>query len=254
MAAAAAAARRGFGSIWLSGSGAAPSARRADPCTLAGGLARRSGSLTLGVRAPVVGARSPSILARDMTALDLLTKGRGALSLGAGTGDDPPQVRLARLGEAAQVCRALFTEKESTFSGRWYQLRGAPNRPGPLRPGGPLLLVELDEDTLGLAASGDLVVGELLGPVDAVVVGGTPERVSSWRRALNRPEWEGGGAALLWRGAVLGPPAPVSVAEVIDAGADGILATLDERAWEDGGAAVEAVGDLVGAAASRWVS
>ena len=186
----------GAGAIWIA-------AGEEDPCTLAGSLVCLTTSVLLGA---VTGCaptdRPPSILARDVTALDVLSGGRAAVQL---AGDD-----VDRLAEAAHVCRLLFTEDSPSYRGHHFVLEGAANRPPPVRSGGPPIVVAPGEGAMTDEAA------RALSGVDAVVVGGGPAVVSAWREALAGP-------ALLRRGPVGGED---EVAALLDAGADGLIVQL----------------------------
>lgn len=54
---------------------------------------------------------------------------------------DPPGVRVARLGEHAEVLRAVFAGGRVTYAGRHYQVDDVELVPSPYRPGGPPLLI-----------------------------------------------------------------------------------------------------------------
>jgi len=141
----------GFGAVWLSaGAGEVGSP---DPCTLAGGLAPTTAELVLGVVAAVgPREREPSVLARDLTALDLVSGGRAAVLLEAGDDASPEMV-----DEAARVCRVLFRGGSAEFTGDYFRLVNAVNNPGPSRPGGPPVLTEVVAGTPG--AEGRVVRG-----------------------------------------------------------------------------------------------
>jgi alkanesulfonate monooxygenase SsuD/methylene tetrahydromethanopterin reductase-like flavin-dependent oxidoreductase (luciferase family) len=94
--------------------------------------------------------RHPAVVAKMAATLDTLSRGRIILGLGAGgsapdaaafgvTWPADPQ-RIAALGEAVEVIRMLWRGGGS-FTGRWYQLRGAPGYPGTTRPEGPPILI-----------------------------------------------------------------------------------------------------------------
>jgi F420-dependent oxidoreductase-like protein len=119
--------------------------------TLLGGLAARTRTARLGTMVTGVTYRNPALLAKEVTALDVLSGGRAVLGIGAawfegehtalGFEFPPVKERLDRLEEALVICRAMFTEEAPTFEGRYYQIHGAINRPRPLHPGGPPILV-----------------------------------------------------------------------------------------------------------------
>ncbi|MEZ5236061.1 MAG: TIGR03621 family F420-dependent LLM class oxidoreductase [Acidimicrobiia bacterium] len=95
--------------------------------------------------------RHPVVLAKEAATLDLASEGRLELGIGAGwlRSDyeqagieyDPPGVRIARLGEAIDVCRALWSGEAVEHDGVHYQVRGMVGTPRPHRPGGPPVLV-----------------------------------------------------------------------------------------------------------------
>jgi len=119
--------------------------------TLLGALAARTTRVRLGALVTGVTYRNPALVAKQVTTLDVLSGGRAVLGIGAawfereheGLGFTFPPLaeRFARLEEALQLCRAMFTQDTTSFQGRYYQLRDAPNRPAPLQPGGPPILV-----------------------------------------------------------------------------------------------------------------
>lgn len=95
------------------------------------------------------GFRHPALLAKMAITLDHASGGR--LALGIGSGSYAPEFaefgmafpsereRAARLGEALEVIRRLFTEPSVSFEGTYYRLRDAPSLPRPLqRPHPPI--------------------------------------------------------------------------------------------------------------------
>ncbi len=119
--------------------------------TLLGGLAARTRSARLGAMVTGVTYRNPALLAKEVTALDVLSGGRAVLGIGAawfeaehrGLGFDFPPLgeRFDRLEEALIICRAMFTEDAPSFEGRFYRIHGAVNRPRPVRGDGPPILI-----------------------------------------------------------------------------------------------------------------
>jgi len=81
------------------------------------------------------GLRNPVVLAKQIATLGLAAKGRVEVGLGAGwlSSDyeeagiekERPAVRVDRLAESLAVLKALWSTGGSTFSGRYYQVRGA---------------------------------------------------------------------------------------------------------------------------------
>jgi alkanesulfonate monooxygenase SsuD/methylene tetrahydromethanopterin reductase-like flavin-dependent oxidoreductase (luciferase family) len=85
--------------------------------------------------------RHPSITAREVATLDVLSGGRLDFGIGAGWRQpeyveagfafDPPGVRIARLEEALTVIDALFSGEPVQFKGEHYTLDGFVCRPMP---------------------------------------------------------------------------------------------------------------------------
>jgi F420-dependent oxidoreductase-like protein len=132
--------------------------------TLLGGIAARTERVMLGTMVTGVTYRNPALLAKTVTTLDIVSKGRAMLGLGAawndsehaGYGFDFPPIgeREDRLEEALTICKAMFTQERPSFEGRHYRIDRALNRPRPIRPGGPRIMVGGggEKRTLKLAA------------------------------------------------------------------------------------------------------
>jgi len=119
--------------------------------TTLGALAARTTRVSLGTMVTGVTYRNPAVLAKQVTTLDTISAGRAILGLGAawnedehrGYGIDFPPIgeRMDRLEEALRICRLMFDEERPSFSGRHYRINRALNRPRPVRPGGPPILI-----------------------------------------------------------------------------------------------------------------
>ncbi len=94
--------------------------------------------------------RHPAVLAKMAATLDHISGGRVVLGLGAGWQENEhhqygipfytTRERLERLDEACRVIKSLFTERSSTFPGRYYQLKDATLEPKPVQDPLPLLI------------------------------------------------------------------------------------------------------------------
>jgi F420-dependent oxidoreductase-like protein len=129
--------------------------QRAEPMlesyTLLSGIAARTSRAMLGTMVTGVTYRNPALLAKIVTTLDIVSSGRAILGIGAAWNEDehrgygfdfpPAGERLARLEEAVQICRGMFTQEEFTFQGRFYRTNGALNFPRPVHPGGIPILI-----------------------------------------------------------------------------------------------------------------
>jgi F420-dependent oxidoreductase-like protein len=106
----------------------------------------RLGSIVLGNT-----YRHPAVLAKALTNIDIISGGRLIAGIGAAWQQNEHEAygipfytvgeRLARLDEACQVLKALWTEDRVTFKGRFYQLDDAPASPKPVQKPYPELLI-----------------------------------------------------------------------------------------------------------------
>jgi probable F420-dependent oxidoreductase len=95
--------------------------------------------------------RHPVLLAKEAATLDVISGGRFELGMGAGwlSADyqmsgivqDPPSVRVARLGESLEIMRAMWSDGSATFAGEHYRVSAALGTPAPVTPGGPPLVI-----------------------------------------------------------------------------------------------------------------
>jgi F420-dependent oxidoreductase-like protein len=130
--------------------GGGPTSPMFEAYTLLGALAMRTSSVRLFALVSPVTLRDPGLLAKAVTALDVLSGGRAVLGVGAGWdaaeseayGIDFPPVgeRFDRLEEALEVCRRLLTEEQATFAGKFYTVRQARNSPRPVRGTIPVMV------------------------------------------------------------------------------------------------------------------
>jgi len=114
-------------------------------------LSQRTTRVRLGALVTGVTYRNPALLAKTITTLDVLSKGRAVLGLGAAWNEDehigygfpfpPIGERMDRLDEALTICRAMFREDRPSFEGRHYRIDRALNVPRPIQPGGPKIIV-----------------------------------------------------------------------------------------------------------------
>jgi F420-dependent oxidoreductase-like protein len=132
--------------------------------TLLAALAARTSKVNLGTLVTGVTYRNPAILAKIVTALDVISGGRAFLGIGAAwyeqehqaLGVDFPSVkeRFERLTEALEICRGMFRGERPTIEGKHYRVRDAINSPAPIRPGGPPIMIggQGEKKTLRLMA------------------------------------------------------------------------------------------------------
>lgn len=105
----------------------------------------------LGVLVTACGFRNPALLAKMVTTIDAISRGRAVLGIGAGWLEEEyraygydfpqPRARLEQLSEAVQICRTMFTRHEPEFKGKHFRVDRPVNIPAPVRLGGPPILI-----------------------------------------------------------------------------------------------------------------
>ncbi len=158
-------------SLWVTEpSGGDPEGPPYEAYSLLGALAVRTAQLRLGVGTRALERRAPSILAKIVTGVDVISHGRAVLALGA-DGSDPGDG--GRLSEALTVCRLVLEDELPTFTGRCYSIDAAVNRPAPVQPGGVPIVVFIHGDGPGRRA----LIEAAVGSADAIVVDGGADGV-----------------------------------------------------------------------------
>ena len=135
----------GFDSAWAQEQtlGSSPQLAPIETMAYAAACTER---LRLGCAVFVSTLYSPVHLARSLSALDQLSRGR--IEIGVGTGGpgrpfaafgvDPGQY-VSRFTEGVALMKALWTEPEVTFDGKFWQLKDAPMEPKPFQKPHPPL-------------------------------------------------------------------------------------------------------------------
>lgn len=110
--------------------------------TLLGALAARTERIRLGTLVTGVTYRQPALLAKAVTALDVISRGRALLGIGAawfeaehtalGFEFPPLKVRYEHLVDALEICRGMFTQHATTYAGTHHSANDAFNSPGPI--------------------------------------------------------------------------------------------------------------------------
>jgi alkanesulfonate monooxygenase SsuD/methylene tetrahydromethanopterin reductase-like flavin-dependent oxidoreductase (luciferase family) len=141
----------GYASAWVGDSSRTETAwPRADCVSLMTAMAMKTSKLKLGTVPLSVPLRNPVLLAHSLATVDVISNGR--LAIGASIGKSgpmgaqeyvacgvPQSERGARLSEALQLMRGLWTEEAMEFNGKFYSLLGETGiRPMPLQKPIPL--------------------------------------------------------------------------------------------------------------------
>ncbi len=119
--------------------------------TTLAGIATQTSRVKLGTLVTGVTYRNPALLAKQVATLDIISKGRVVLGIGAawnedehvGYGFDFPPIarRMDRLDEAVTIAKLMFTEERPSFEGEFYRIDRALNVPRPIQKGGPKILI-----------------------------------------------------------------------------------------------------------------
>ena len=114
-------------------------------------LSRDTTNIRLGTSVLCNSYRQPSVLAKMAATLDVISGGRLDLGLGAGWFQRefdaygipfaPVGDRVSALGEALQVIKAIWTQPNPVYSGRFYSLDGAVCDPPPVQKPHPPLWI-----------------------------------------------------------------------------------------------------------------
>jgi F420-dependent oxidoreductase-like protein len=119
--------------------------------TTTAAVARDTRRIRVGQLVTCNGYRNPALLAKMASTVDVLSHGRLNFGIGAGWHEheyrgygyeypDAP-TRLRHLREAVQVIRAMWTQEEASFEGKYYQVHKAINQPkGVQKPHIPILI------------------------------------------------------------------------------------------------------------------
>jgi F420-dependent oxidoreductase-like protein len=164
---------KGFDSFWVMDHFhqlqmmGAPGEPMLEGWTTISALAGVTKKIKLGTLVTGIIYRHPSILAKIGATLDVLSKGRLFMGVGAGWNEEEslaygiassfPSIRerLDRLEEAIQIIRKMWTdEPTATFVGRYYQIKNAYCNPKPIQRPSPPILVggEGEKRTLEIVA------------------------------------------------------------------------------------------------------
>ena len=133
-----------FSSAWVSDHLMKDDAPMLEGWTAIAYLAAEFPAFTFGNLVLAQGYRNPALLAKMAATLQYLTEGRVILGIGAGWQADEylaydypyptPGTRVAQLGEAIDVLRAMWTQSPASYEGDHYHVRNAYCEPRPATP------------------------------------------------------------------------------------------------------------------------
>jgi F420-dependent oxidoreductase-like protein len=146
--------------------------------TVLAGLAAVTSRIRLAILATAVGYRNPAHLAKIAATVDLMSRGRLTLGIGAGFFEDeykqygwefPPRAatRIRQMEEAVELILKMWTEARTTFHGRYFHVENAILEPKPVqKPRPPVLIAGVGEQmtlraVARLADACNLVTGDI---------------------------------------------------------------------------------------------
>ncbi|MEZ5377920.1 MAG: TIGR03560 family F420-dependent LLM class oxidoreductase [Acidimicrobiales bacterium] len=119
-----------------------PDQEMVEAYTLLGALAARTSTARLGTLVTGVTYREPAVLAKVVTALDVISGGRALLGIGAawfelehdalGVEFPPLRERYEHLVDALEICRGMFRQPSTTYEGTHHSVKDAYNSPAPI--------------------------------------------------------------------------------------------------------------------------
>ena len=133
----------GFASAWTQEQvlGTIPHLGPVETLTFAAACTER---IRLGCAVFITSLHSPVHLAKSLSTLDQISRGRLEVGIGIGGRNRmfsafavDPESFVARFTEGLSLMRALWTEPRVTFTGRFWQLDGAAMEPKPFQKPGP---------------------------------------------------------------------------------------------------------------------
>jgi F420-dependent oxidoreductase-like protein len=137
--------------VWQIGVIGPPEHEMLEAYTALGYLAGRTERVSLLTLVTAAVYRPPGLLAKEVTTLDVLSKGRAILGIGAGWNEAearglglpfaPIAERFERLEETLRICLQMWAGDDAPFAGRHYQLERTLSSPQPIsRPHPPIMI------------------------------------------------------------------------------------------------------------------
>jgi probable F420-dependent oxidoreductase len=242
---------RGFESLWVAEHTHIPTSRRTpypgggqmpeqytrmlDPVVSLTAAALATRTLRLGTAALLPLQRDLFVLAKEIATLDHLSNGRVILGVGAGWNREeladhtsiPWSERRAALVEAVQVLRALWTEPEPAFRGRYFSFEPVWANLKPLqRPHPPILMGFTGASGRQLAAAWS----DGWMPLD-FRLGTAPERIAAFRQEVADLGRDPGSVEITIVAG--GDPTPESLQELSELGVARVVLGVERFDWDD---------------------
>lgn len=133
--------------------------------------------------------RNPALLAKMAAGVDQISRGRLTFGIGAGWFETEyrqygwefpprPAVRIRQMEEAVRLIKSMWTEKRTTFEGKYFRAQDAILEPKPIQKPHPPIMIGGGGEQLTLRA--------VARHANACNVGGTPDQVRHKYEVLHR--------------------------------------------------------------------
>jgi F420-dependent oxidoreductase-like protein len=119
--------------------------------TTVAAISQRTSRIKLGQMVGCNGYRNPALLAKITSTVDVISGGRLFWGIGAGWyqgefdgygyGFPAAKDRIGQLREAVEIVKSMWSEPDTTYDGKWFQLTGAQCDPKPLQQPHPPILI-----------------------------------------------------------------------------------------------------------------
>jgi F420-dependent oxidoreductase-like protein len=157
--------------------------------TVLSALAAVTSRIRLATLASSVAYRNPAHLAKIAAGVDLISRGRLTLGIGAGWFDaeyrqygwefpEQPAIRIRQMEEAVRLILTMWREPRTTFHGRWFHVEDAILEPKPVQKPHPPVMIAGSGEQLTLRAVARLA--------DACNLFGSPDDVAGKLAILRR--------------------------------------------------------------------
>ena len=137
--------------LWQIGVVGPPEEEMLEAYTTLGFLAAHTERVRLHALVTAVTYRSPGLLAKIVSTLDVLSGGRGVLGIGAAWNDEeasglgldfpPTAERFERLEETLQICLQMWSGSDAPYEGAHYQLGRTLNSPASISQPRPRIMI-----------------------------------------------------------------------------------------------------------------
>ncbi len=143
--------RLGYDSVWLDDHLMFDKQPILECWTTLAALSSITSKIRLGTMVTCNSFRNPALLAKMASTLDIISNGRLEFGIGAGVQKEEhiaygmpfpePRDRIARMKEAVEIIKKMWTEEKASYGGEYYQIDEAVCEPKPLQKPHPPITI-----------------------------------------------------------------------------------------------------------------